>query len=289
MKLLRFLKSKTFFANLAIALVLVSLLFWGFNRWLHSYTHYGENIEVPDLNRLSVIEAGEALEDVGLIYSVLDSAEFNPEFPRGSVLAQYPESGSQVKIGREILLTINPLQPKKIALPDLVEKTKRRAIYDLESKGFKVGELEYVPDIAKEAVVNVKVNGKNAHAGMLLDKGTEVVLVLGQGLGKTLVRVPYLKRMTLEEAEARLRKSSLNRGAIVYDENIVDTAAALIYEQYPAPTFEAVLNMGQQVDIRLTNDYTKLPSDTLEYLIYEIPDSTSNAATDTTAIDTTGY
>lgn len=283
MKLIRFLKSKTFFANLAIAVLLLALMFWGFSSWLTSYTRYDENISVPELNRLSISEAMENLESAELIFSILDSAEYNPEYPRGSVLQQYPEAGAQVKKGRVIRLTINPVQPKKIELPDLIEKTKRRAIYDLQSKGFKVGELEYIPYIGKDVVVEVKIDGEVIKPKAKLDKGTTVNLVLGQGLGKALVKVPYLKRMTLEEAEARLLKSSLNKGAIMYDEDLKDTALAVVYDQYPSPTLNPALNIGQQVDIRLTDDYTKLPTDTLEHLQFELQD------TSYVPIDTTTY
>lgn len=286
MKLIRFLKSKTFFANLIVAAVLLGLLFWGFNSWLYSYTRHGEDIKVPDLYRLSLVEAEEVLNTADLQFSILDSAEYDPEFPRGAIVAQYPDSGSTVKPGRMILLTINPVRAKKINLPDLVDKTKRRAIYDLESKGFKVGELEYVPYIGKDVVVRVKQDGQEVKAGTPFEKGTEIVLVLGQGLGKTQVKVPYLKRLTLLEAEAKLFKYSLNKGAVNYDENIEDTATAVVFDQYPAPSLMPAITMGQQVDIWLTNDYTKLPADTLESQIYETPDSLKNAILDSIQLDT---
>lgn len=287
MKLIHFLKSKTFFANLLVAAVLLALLFWGFNSWLFSYTRHDENIEVPSLYRLSTPEAEEMLGALELEFDILDSSEYDPEFPKGAIIAQYPDSGSSVKPGRLILLTINPLQAKKIELPELVEKSKRRAIYDLESKGFKVGEIEYVPDIGKDVVVAVKIDGEFVKTNSAYEKGTVVTLVLGAGLGNQKVRVPYLKRLTLEEAEAKLLKFSLNKGAISYDEDITDTAAALVFDQNPGASLLPFLLQGQQVDIWLTNDYTKLPSDTLEYLKFQTLDSIPNVVPDSAAVDTT--
>lgn len=222
-----------------------------------------------------------------LKFDVLDSSEYDPDFPKGAIIAQYPDSGSSVKPGRLILLTINPLQAKKIELPELVDKSKRRAIYDLESKGFKVGEIEYVPDIGKDVVVAVKIDEEFVHGNSTYEKGTVVTLVLGAGLGNQKVKVPYLKRLTLEDAEAKLLKFSLNKGAVSYDENIIDTAAALVFDQNPGASLLPFLLQGQQVDIWLTNDYTKLPSDTLEYLIYQSQESLRNDVPDTTAADTT--
>lgn len=284
MKLIHFLKSKTFFANLLVAVLLLALLFWAFNSWLFSYTRHDKNIEVPSVYRLSTVEADNILTSLELEFEVLDSSEYDPDFPKGAIIAQYPDSGSSVKPGRLILLTINPLQAKKIELPQLVEKSKRRAIYDLESKGFKVGEIEYVPDIGKDVVVNVKINAELVKAKTAYEKGTVVNLVLGAGLGNQKVRVPYLKRLTREEAEAKLLKFSLNRGAISYDEEITDTATALVFDQNPSASLLPFLYQGQQVDIWLTNDYTKLPLDTLEHLKFQTQDSLNNVASDSSAV-----
>ncbi|MGB0175803.1 MAG: PASTA domain-containing protein [Owenweeksia sp.] len=281
MKLIRFIKSKTFWANLLVAVIGITLLFWGITAILSSYTRHGENIQVPDLSRLSYEEAVRRLETVELASEILDSAEFNPEFPRGSVLQQYPFAGSLVKEGRVIKLTLNPLKPRKIELPELIEKTKRRAIYDLQSKGFEIGELEYVPYIGKDVVVDVKIKGRSVKSKSKFEKGTVVTLVLGQGLGGSLINVPYLKRLTLREAEEKLLAASLNKGSVRFDDDITDSASALVYKQYPNPSLKPAINIGQQVDIWLTNDYTKLPVDSLESLEYEIHDSLNNAAADT--------
>lgn len=273
MKLVRFLKSKTFWVNNIVAIIVLVLLFLGLNYWLNSYTRHNENVTVPNLAKLAYTEAMEELKKLELAYSILDSAEFNPAYPRGSVMDQYPTAGSLVKEGREIKLTLNPLKPRKIALPELIEKTKRRAIYDLESKGFKVGELTYVPYIGKDVVVDVKVEGYSVKFKDKFDKGTVVDLILGQGLGNTRIKVPYLKWKNLEKAEDKLLSSSLNLGSILYDEDVTDTLAALVYKQYPAPTLGPAINLGQQVDIWLTNDHTKITNDSLQFLTYDIPDS----------------
>jgi len=273
MKIIRFFKSKTFWANLIVAIILIALMLWGTTSALDVYTRHGENIKVPELNRLSYTEAQETLEELELEAVILDSAEFDPNFPRGSVLNQYPDAGSLVKKGREIRLTLNPLKPRKIVLPILIEKTKRRAVYDIESKGFKVGDLEYVPYIGKDVVVDIKVNGKSVKAGDRFEKGTVITLVLGQGLGDSRIKVPYLRWLTKEEADNKLLTYSLNLGAVVYDEEVTDTLAALVYRQYPGPTFKPSISPGQQIDIWLTNDHTKIPNDSLQFLTNEIPDS----------------
>ena len=261
MKLFRFIKSKTFWANVVLALVLVALLFWGAKAWMSSYTRHGDNITVPDLSTLAISEVEEELTKLQLSYEIIDSAEFTTQFPRGSVISQYPAPGSLVKINRKIKLTINPLKPRKIELPDLVEKTKRRAIYDLNSKGFKIGEFTYVPYLGKDVVIKASVKGMDAKAGDKLEKGTVIDLTLGAGLDGGSVIAPRLYGLSFAEAKEAIRSGSLNMGSVSYDEEVADTSLAQVYRQYPPATGKAI--MGQSVDIWLTDDYTKIPVDTL--------------------------
>jgi beta-lactam-binding protein with PASTA domain len=265
MKIIRFLKSKTFWANLLVAIVACALIFWGVNAWLGSYTRHGDNVKVPALARLSFEEAVKKLEAHDLVAEILDTSEFNSNYPRSSIIDQYPEAGALVKEGRVIKLTINPERARKIEMPMMLEKTKRRAIYDLESKGFVVGELTYVPYIGKDVVVDVKVNGRSVKEREKFEKGTVVELVLGQGLGETRITMPYLRFLTLDEATAKIMAASLNIGSVGYDPDLKDTALALVYKQYPNPGLKPNVNIGAEVDIWLTDDYTKIPNDSLEY------------------------
>ncbi len=276
MKLFRFLVSKTFFINLILMALVTAGLLLILHYSLNSFTQHGISVDVPDLSGMALTEVETKLEEVQLQYAIIDSAEYDPGFARGAVISQYPEAGSEVKYGREIKLTINPFFPRKVELPDLLEKTKRRAIYDLESKGFKIGELQYVPYIGKDVVIDVKIKERSLMPGTKLKKGTVVDLVLGMGLSDELVRSPYLRWKTLEEAEDYLKMRSFNLGSVIYDEEITDTAAALVYRQNPAPSLEETIRMGREIDIWLTNDYTKIVNDSLEFQNLAPLDSLAN-------------
>lgn len=276
MKLFRFFTTRLFWTNVALLLVLLVVLFLGLSTWLSNYTRHGETLEVPDFSRLDFAEAEDIAEGVHLKLMILDTAEFTSEFPRGSIIDQYPAPGSQVKEGREIKLTINRDKPRKIEIPKLIEKTKRRAIYDLESKGFRIGALSYVPYIGKDVVVKVKVNGTEVEEGSRFEKGTVVDLVLGQGLSNTKVMVPYLRFLNEEDARAKILAGSLNVGSVIYDSEVEDSSAALVYRQYPAPSLRPMVSMGGEVDIWLTQDYTKIPNDSLKFTNPEYADSLAN-------------
>lgn len=264
-----------------IILVVCALIFWGVSSWLDSYTRHGDNIVVPSLARMDYNEAISALEERELLAEIMDTSEFNPDFPRGSIINQYPEDGATVKKGRVIKLTINPMKARKVEIPQLIEKTKRRAIYDLESKGFKVGELTYVPYIGKDVVVDIKVNGKSVKEKDRFEKGTTIELVLGKGLGNDLSPMPYLRFLSLDEAKQLLLEASLNLGSVIYDEEIKDSTSVVVYNQRPAPSHAPSIRPGAEVDIWLTDDYTKIPNDSLQFLHPELVDTTNNAAVPT--------
>lgn len=265
-KLVAFLRSKTFLANLVLATASVALVLFLFDVWLGSYTRHGEAIVVPDLTRMSLDEVEETLGVNDLEFAVLDSAEFNPKWPGGAVVDQYPRPGAKVKIGREIKLTLNPYRPRLVEVPVLLEKTKRRAIYDLESKGFVVGTLKYVPYLGRDVVVGVERNGVALEPGVKLSKGTIIDLVLGQGLSDEQIPMPSLFNKTLAQATAILQSHSLNVGALLYDAGVADSSSAKVYRQSPSPSGAPTVFMGTQVDLWLTEDYTKIPTDTLSFL-----------------------
>lgn len=264
-KLLAFLTSKTFAANLVLGLVFLVVLFFGLKAWLSATTHHGEKLTVPDLTGLTLEEADESLSETDLRYRVIDSAEYNPDIALGAILEQHPQAGNQVKSNREVLLTINPFVVRKIEVPNIIDKTLRRAVYDLESKGFKVGELIYKPDLAKDVILGFKIGAEEIKPGDKFEKGTTIDLVVGSGLGDERVPVPYLKWLTAEKAELKLLENSLNLGLILYDEEILDSASALVFRQSPEPSHIPKLRLGTTIDIWLTNDSTKIPNDSLSY------------------------
>lgn len=265
-KLFRFLTSKTFLINVIIAIIAFFVFLWLITFGLNQFTKHGEYINVPDLTSVTIENAQDMLEEADLSYEVIDSAVFNGLYPPFAVIEQFPRANSEVKSGRVIKLTINPGKPRKIELPNVVEKTTRRAIHYLESKGLKSGELIYVPDIARDRVLGLRVGDEEVEPGTMLEPGTVVDLIVGKGLSNERIKVPYLKFLTLEEAQIKLSLASLNMGVIFFDEEVEDSASAVIYKQAPRATKVPKLKLGSDVDLWLTNDYTKIENDSLLFV-----------------------
>lgn len=181
MSLRKFLTSSTFFKNLFFALVIVILFLAAFVKFLDFSTNHGEEIKVPNLSKMKLEIAEEKLDEEGLEVFLLDTVEFRPEFPPYSIVEQDPIAGSKVKDGRKIYLKLNAGGYAMVTFPDLKNKTFRQATNALRALGLVEGKLKYVPDLAKDIVLEVSYNGRPVKAGDKLMKNSKIDFVLGDG------------------------------------------------------------------------------------------------------------
>lgn len=264
MGFIRFIFSKLFVVNAGIALVLSALVAVGLYFWLDSYTEHNVSIEVPDFTGVPLSEIEAAFDTTDLEYEIVDSL-YADDLPRGAVADQEPVAGYKVKRGRKVYLTVNAMLPKQIAMPDVHNLSLRQAKAVLESVGLKLGALEYQPDIAKNAVIAQKINGKQVKKGKTVFHGTVVDLVLGLGLSNTKVPIPYLMYYRLEEAMERIQASSLNLATFKVDTPVTDTGLVRVYRQIPEFNEKEMIAMGSSIILYLTEDTTSIEYDSTLY------------------------
>lgn len=178
---LNFLRSKTFLIQLGLALAATILLVWLALQWLKSSTRHGEFVEVPELARLSVPEMREVIEAAGLRYEVVDSANYDPEYPRFSIKDQDPPAGSRVKENRKIYVTVNPSGYKKVTVPDIIQVTQRNAESMLRAVGLEVDKVSYIDELGKDMVYRIRHQGKYVNPGDKLPKTSRIELICGNG------------------------------------------------------------------------------------------------------------
>jgi beta-lactam-binding protein with PASTA domain len=181
MNFIQFIFTKTFWIQVVLAILLVVVLCFGYLYWLDWHTNHDQKIEVPDLSRKSISEADIVLEKLDLRRRIIDSASFNPEFPPRSVIEQNPKAGRFVKQNRQIYIKLNPSGFGKVQVPNIIFKTKRQAIPTLEALGFKIGDITYRPNIARDMVLEMRYSGSILEPGIQLRKASVVNLVLGDG------------------------------------------------------------------------------------------------------------
>lgn len=252
MSIISFIKSKTFRTHILLASATIIILLWVSLKALDIYTMHGRTITVPNLEGLQKEEAESLLKNMNLRASINDSI-FDTGREKGSIATQNPAPGIEVKKNRTIYLTTVAVLPEMIAMPDLTDLSLRQALAMLETHGLQAGRLEYVPNIARNAVLQQKFNQGTIEPGTMVEKGVRIDLVLGDGAQDTRVYVPLLIGKYRDEAIQLLNSSSLNLGQEFFLDDETDDAR--VYRQSPSVTDRRErLEMGSSVDIYYRSD-----------------------------------
>ncbi|MEO9510768.1 MAG: PASTA domain-containing protein [Flavobacteriaceae bacterium] len=178
---LSFLKSRVFLIQLGLALVAIVLLSLLVLQWLKKTTNHGAFVEVPDFSKMSVMDMRETVENAGLRYQVLDSSNYNPDYPRFSILEQDPQAGNKVKKNRKIYFTVNPSGYKKVTVPNIIQVTQRNAASMLRAVGLDVQRVTYIDELGRDMVYRMKHKGKFLKPGDKLPKTSKIELICGNG------------------------------------------------------------------------------------------------------------
>ena len=179
----KFLFSKTFLMQLVLAVLALVILTFVLLYWLRASTNHDERIAVPDLSKMSLGLVQQELDNADLNYVVIDSSNYNPDYPTFSVIEQNPAAGKFVKEGRKIYLVLNPSGFREIEIPQLVGRTQRQVEPTLLALGFKIGKIDYRDHISSDEVLELRHDGKTIQAGDALRKTSVIDLVVGNGKG----------------------------------------------------------------------------------------------------------
>jgi len=184
MSVLKFLKSTSFFKQIAMAIIGMLIFVFVLKYGLEISTNHDQKIQVPNLHKMTLKDVDRKLKALHLEFIVIDSASYNPNYPNKSVIEQTPESGDFVKEKRKIYLTLNPSKYRDVTIPDLNGRTKRQATSHLRSIGFHIdSNYTYVKDIGKDVVRGIRYQGKKLKQGDKLPLNSILNLVLGDGKG----------------------------------------------------------------------------------------------------------
>lgn len=248
---------KNILCGLVFILVIVLLV----EVFLRVTTQHSISVTVPDLvgMQLSDAQVLAAKEKVELF--VTDSV-FVSSFAKGSVYAQNPKAGSDVKRGRTVYLTVNAKKEKQAEVPSLVGLSLRQAKVELTTRGLKLGRISYVDDMATNLVLAQLRKGEEIAPGTSVDVGTVIDLKLGWNRSDGYTTMPDFGRMQYRRALSYVQDNSFNLGKVVFDNSVKtaeDTLAAMVYRQSPAAGAEDII-LGTKVTLYFTVEESKLPA-----------------------------
>ena len=239
------------------ALILLALILtvWLTFTVLKVYTDHGQSIPVPDLVGMKISKVEKTLKQKKLRYTVFDTTDVQDKsVPPLSVMEQDPKPGEKVKEGRRVYITLNNPNEPISTVPSISNNASLRAVKNAISKArLKVGDIAYVPHKFKDLVLEMKLDGKTLRAGEKVPSMSEIDLVVGKGRASSMVRVPNLVGMTLENAQLTLDASNLLLGNVIPSADVVDVQQAEVYLQVPdpGPYGDKSILAGQQIDVYL--------------------------------------
>lgn len=223
--------------------------------YLPFYTNHGQTVTVPNLEGYSVNELADYLEKRDLSFEVTLDSGFNADMRPLSVMKQFPKPESKVKKGRKIYVTLNAQNAPLVKMPNLVNSLLKNAQEILGNMGLIRGEIIYVPDIGINVVLEQKYRGRNIPEGFEIAKGSQVDLVVGDGLGNQILAVPNFVGMDEVDAEFLLIGSGLRMGNLNYVETD-SIPSGTILRQFP-PAGVSV-KTGEAIELWISESKNRL-------------------------------
>lgn len=224
-----FIISKKFFISLAIAGVIMVILFFVLVKFLDVFTHHGKELKVPNFYGKTLNQIDSLGFTDNFDFFVIDSM-YADEAVKGSVMIQNPIPGSMVKKGRNVYFTIVASTPEMVYMPDLKFLTLRQAINILASNKLQTGKLMYQPSFDKNAILEQFFDGDTVFPGDTLIKGSVIDLVVGSGDRNYKIPVPFLVGLSREEAIREINMASFNLGSEFYLDSIIDSNRVFMQE-----------------------------------------------------------
>jgi beta-lactam-binding protein with PASTA domain len=228
--------SKTFLFHLGVVLALCCILYGSFFASLHWFTRHGQEVQIPNVLGKDVGGAIQQLESLN--FDVVVDSTYEPALKPYTVIKQLPDTGSIVKKARTVFLTINMKTPPRVPMPSLIGLSYRSAEMLLRNNKLLIGDTTYQPDIAAGAILEQLYKGRPIRAGEMIQQGSKVSLIIGNGLGNTEFDVPEVTGRSVEEALIILNQYNLQPVFRPKNEEtaIADTMAAQIIDQSPRAT-----------------------------------------------------
>jgi eukaryotic-like serine/threonine-protein kinase len=263
---LKLVNGRPFWLNALLVILLGFLSLFGALKMLGVITKHGDVLNVPSVLSTNTIAAVKLLESKGFDVVIQDST-YTDTAKIGTVLKQFPEGNSTVKVNRTVLLTVNRAVLPNIEMPSLVGKSQEYALEILERSHFKLGDTTFEPSFMQGAVTQQLLNGNKLPPGAKIPWGSKIDLVIGLGLSDRQFQVPNLLGLTFTQAKALLLDKRLILASANADDDVTDSANAYVYKQYPPRENEDhtinYIREGQIMDLTLSKN-----------MKYVAPDST---------------
>ncbi|MBP3737779.1 MAG: PASTA domain-containing protein [Muribaculaceae bacterium] len=192
-----FLLNGVLIAIAAVVMGYIGLLF------IDVFTSHGQEMRVPDVRNLPLVQATEKLEAAGFKWDISDSTTFNEQYKPGVVIDQDPRPLSYIKAIRTVYIKVNAMHARSVKLPKLNEISVRQGLAMLRSYGFKNVQVDSVPSPYKGLILQVTANGRQVAEGTNVSVNAFIRLTVGDGSIADLDPTAVLDSATIDAIEQK--------------------------------------------------------------------------------------
>lgn len=227
-----------------LAAILVGGGIFAYNKLNEFFNRSGGTVIVPDFRGKHTSEIMR-LKPSG-IEVVTREQKYDDRQPKGHVIAQYPEPGTVVKPGKQVLITVS-LGLQKVSVPDLIGKSMREVNVKLMNAQLILGNSAYVysdkipPDrIVGQSPLSSEEYGVNKNVDLLISLGKKTLTL----------PLPNLIGTNLDAAKTKIKSWGFNVGRI-YSKPDSNRQKYQVISTNPSPY--SYLRKGEVVNILVSS------------------------------------
>lgn len=185
----------------------MAVIFFGYQK-LNEFFNRGGTIIVPDFRGMHIVEVFRT-KPAGLDIVRRDE-KHDADHERDHVIAQYPEPGTVVRPGKNVLLSIS-LGMQTVNVPDLKNSSMREVNLALMNSQLAAGNTAYMysSNIAHDRIIN-----QSPLANEEFGVNRDVDLLMSLGPRPETGFLPNLFGLSLDQAREKIRQLELNSGRI---------------------------------------------------------------------------
>ncbi len=236
----------------SLLLIIALLILAGLGIWAALALTRVEYVDVPKVTGLSVQEAEQKLEDVGLDIKIVDQKP-NDTVPAGHIIDQDPLAGARARKGDAVKVTIS-LGVETTKVPTLIGLTIDEAKEELRKAELYLGSVSHTPS---SSVAAGRIMRQSVDPGITVSKGSTIDVVVSQGVPKVIV--PNLVGLKFEDAVAILEQYGLKYSR--EDRTDDRVAAGEVISQSPDPGTEVEKGTPVTLVVSLGPESVQVPNE----------------------------
>ncbi len=187
------------------------------------------DVAVPGLEGMNVVDAVSVTEKMGLLVRI---DEVESLLPSGTVVSQWPETGTTIKKGKVIVLKVSK-GGKRRPVPDVRGMEYGQSVSHLDEKGFEIGDVVRIHSDARPPGVII---AQNPAAPAMVPENRRIDLLVSLGAPRVDGRIPVPNVLDRSENVARqiIGQSGLRVGGVKYEYTLM-TPPGMVMDTEPRP------------------------------------------------------